>query len=168
MAALSDRMKMAAMSGGIPGALGVALADVVRSLRAAVVGQPYARILGKTFTSSPLTLSATTGVTSDFLSNEFKNDGKYPWVLEEVFTITTTGSSDWRLSLKDAETLETFFGSPNRMRVGQIIDANRRPTGMGRIRHEISPNGGIIPTAESVGSADVIELTLKGFWIVEE
>lgn len=164
---LTSRLMTAAREGGLAGLLASVLPDIVELTRMQMSGNPYPRILHKTFTGA-VTLSATSGQTSDFRSSDFKNDGKYAWCMTEVFPITTTGSSAWRLALKDVETSEVFFGSPGRVLVTQIIDSNQRPTGLGRIRHTVSPNGGITPIAESVGSADVVEVTLKGFWIVED
>lgn len=164
----ANNLRVAAQSAGVAGVLAVALEEVIRLLRVHVTGQHYRRILTKQYTGSSITLSATSGVTSDFISSDFKNDGKYPWIMQGLWPTTTTGTSAWKLSVKDIESGETFFGSPNRVPTTAIVASDRRPTGLGILRHEIGPNGGIIPTAESVGSADVVVLCVTGFWVVEE
>ena len=168
MAELPHTLKVAAQAG--PAALmSSALAEAIRLLRAKVHGTPYARVLDKQFTnSSTVTLNGTSGQWTDFPSSEYKNDGKYDYELHSIWPITTTGSSAWRLQIEDVTLQEKFFGTPQAIRVTQIIDSNRRPTGVGFVKHRIDPNGAFFPRAQSVGSADVVELTLKGVWIVEE
>jgi len=163
---MKTRLAMAARSGGLTGLVSVALDEALDLLRMVVTGSPYRRIMPKVYTGTQ-TLNVATGQVVDFLAGDFSNDGKYPFRLQSIIPITTTGTSNWRLSVQDASTLEVFFGAPNRVRYEQIIDARRHPTGIGHADYEIDPNGGFIPQGESIGVADVVEVSLKGYWIVE-
>ena len=166
---LVDRFRTAAVTGGAPAVLAAALGEALRLLQATVHGNPYPRILPKIFNNeTDLTLSGTDGQDSDFLSPDYKNDGKYPFQLEWVIPHNVSSASNWRLAVTDGKTRETIFGAPNPIRFNQIIDANRQPTPIARCRHVIPPDGGFLPKATSVGTATVVQLALSGLWIVEE
>jgi hypothetical protein len=156
-------------TGGTAALLATALAEALRLLQAAVHGNPYPRTLPKVFTNlTDLTLSATDGQDSDFLTSDYKNDGKYPFQLEWIVPHNVSSGSNWLLQVADGKTRETIFGAPNPIRFNQIIDANRQPTPIASMVHVIPPDGGFLPKATSVGTATVVQLALKGLWIVEE
>ena len=166
---LTDRFRIAAATGGVTGVLVVALSEALRLLQATVHGNPYPRTLPKIFNNeTDLTLSTTDGADSDFLSNDFKNDGKYPFQLEWIVPHNISSASNWRLAVSDGKTRETIFGAPNAIRFNQIVDANRQPTPIANVRHVIPPDGGFLQKAASIGTATVVQLVLKGIWIVEE